>query len=44
MSDGTISVATLMVIVGLVFGIGALVLALAAKLLDGAQRRKQGGR
>lgn len=36
-----ISVPILMIAVGLIFGIGALILALAAKLLDNAQSRKR---
>jgi hypothetical protein len=39
-SDGDISIPSLMVIFGLVIGIAMLVLALAARLLGGAQRRK----
>ncbi len=44
MNDGSISVPSLMVIIGLVFGIGALILALAAKLMDDVQRRRMQGR
>ena len=39
MSNGDISIPTLMVIIGLVAGIAMLIFALAAWLLDGAQRR-----
>jgi hypothetical protein len=41
MSNGDISIPSLMIIIGLVAGVGMLILALAAKLLDGAQRRKR---
>lgn len=41
MSSGDISIPSLMIIIGLVAGIAMLVLALAAWLLDGAQRRKR---
>lgn len=41
MSNGEISIPILMIIIGIVAGIGMLVLALAAKLLDNAQRRKR---
>jgi hypothetical protein len=40
MSNGDLSIPTLMIIIGLVAGIAALILALAAWLLDGARRRK----
>lgn len=39
-SDGSISIPSLMLIIGFVAGITMLILALAAKLLGGAQRRK----
>ena len=39
-SDGSVSIPSLMVITGIVFSVAALVLALAAGLLDRAQRRK----
>lgn len=41
MSNGSISIPTLMVIFGLVSGIAMLILAAAAKRLDGAQRRER---
>lgn len=39
--DGSVSVPSLMVIIGLVAGIAALILALAARLMAGAQNRKR---
>lgn len=41
MSDGSISIPSLMVVGGLVFGIASLILALAARLLSDAQLRKR---
>ena len=39
-SDASVSIPSLMLIIGLVAGIAMLILALAASLLGGAQRRK----